>query len=277
MAPLPSELRVPGYTLPAAPEQPAPPRDAATVALITDGRSGLEVFVLRRDAGMSFAGGMTVFPGGGVDRRDGDRAIAWSGPQPAWWARRLDCDETQARALVCAAVRETFEECGVLLAGSGQRGDVVTDAGRYHDARAALAGREISLAQLFTDNGLVLRSDLLMPWSRWITPVAETRRFDARFFVAALPDGQRPDGATSEATAAGWSRPRTLLDRHAQHRVGLMPPTQVTLAELDEHPDAATALRASRAIEPVMPRLVQERDGVRVLLPGSPDYDDGRT
>ena len=98
---------------------PAEPRNAATVVLLREGTTaGPEVYLLRRQASMAFAAGMCVFPGGGVDPRDFDHAVAWAGPSPASWAARLATDEATARALVCAAVRETFEESGVLLAGT---------------------------------------------------------------------------------------------------------------------------------------------------------------
>ena len=99
-------------------KEPAEPRDAATVVLLRRGGAGPEVYLLRRHVSMEFAGGMCVFPGGGVDPRDFDHTVAWAGPTPAEWAARLGVDEAKARALVCAAVRETFEESGVLLAGA---------------------------------------------------------------------------------------------------------------------------------------------------------------
>ena len=102
----------------------AEPRQAATVLLLRDGAPGLEVYLLRRTKGMPFAGGMTAYPGGGVDPRDGDTEIAWAGPPPAQWAAAFGCDERIARELVCAAVRETFEEAGVLLAGLPEDGGV---------------------------------------------------------------------------------------------------------------------------------------------------------
>jgi 8-oxo-dGTP pyrophosphatase MutT (NUDIX family) len=105
----------------------AEPRQAATVLLLRNGVPGLEVYLLRRTRGMPFAGGMTAYPGGGVDPRDGEVETAWAGPSPAEWAHAFGCDERTARELVCAAVRETFEEAGVLLAGTA-------------DVAAALAG-----------------------------------------------------------------------------------------------------------------------------------------
>src|SRR2546423_14928145 len=99
---------------------------------------------------MAFAGGMTVFPGGGVDARDAEEAVAWAGPSPAWWAQRFGCTSALARSLVAAVVRETFEESGVLLAGR-DADSVVADTSRYADARQALEARELSLARVPTD------------------------------------------------------------------------------------------------------------------------------
>jgi 8-oxo-dGTP pyrophosphatase MutT (NUDIX family) len=96
---------------------PVEPRDAATVVLMRPGPHQPEIYLLRRHTSMAFAGGMCVFPGGGVDQRDFDHTVAWAGPPSATWAERLGTSEELARALVCAAVRETFEESGVLLAG----------------------------------------------------------------------------------------------------------------------------------------------------------------
>src|SRR5262249_21998241 len=107
-------------------DTPMTPRPAATVMLLRDTADGIAVFMLQRHSRMEFAPGTTVFPGGGVDDRDRNADIAWAGPAPAWWAQRLGVDEDLALALVCAAVRETFEECGVLLAGPDKR-TVVTD------------------------------------------------------------------------------------------------------------------------------------------------------
>ena len=141
--------------------------------LVRDGAAGVEVFLVRRVRGMAFAGGMTVFPGGGVDPADADADVAWAGPPPSWWAQRFGIDEPRARALVCAAVRETFEECGVLLAGPTSD-TVVADTTEYHGSRKRLEGRELTFSAFLAENDLVLRSDLLRPWSRWITPVGET-------------------------------------------------------------------------------------------------------
>ncbi|GLY68640.1 NUDIX hydrolase [Amycolatopsis taiwanensis] len=246
------------------PENPAVPRDAATVVLLRDSDQGLEVFLLRRVAAMAFAPGMTVFPGGGVDQRDADESVRWAGPEPSVWAEEFAATEPLGRALVCAAVRETFEESGVLLAGT-EKG-VVEDATRFGDARQALVSRELSLASFLRDEGLILRADLLRPWAHWITPAQEKRRYDTRFFVAVLPDGQHADGVTTEAESAGWQRPQDALADAEEGRSMLMPPTWHTLTELAKFPSAADVLAADRTIVPITPTIVRDGDGLRVVV-----------
>ncbi|MFC4375010.1 NUDIX hydrolase [Nocardia halotolerans] len=245
-------------------------RDASTVMLVRDGATGIEVFLQRRVSGMAFAAGVTVFPGGGVDAADGVADIAWSGPEPGWWAERFATDEQSAQALVAAAVRETFEECGVLLAGP-TADTVVCDSTTYRDARGRLERRELSLAEFLAAEGLVLRADLLRPWSNWITPESEPRRYDTRFFVALLPQGQIADGATSEAANVAWRTPQDAL---ASWRAGehvLMPPTWSQLDALCGFADTAAVLAAEPAIEPIMPRYSAGTDGTP--LSDFPAYD----
>lgn len=274
MRELPKELTLPsGLVPPAPPDPPVTPKDAATVMLVRDTPRGLEVFLQRRVVGMAFAGGMTVFPGGGVDRRDADTSVAWHGPSPAWWASRFSCEVALARALVCAAVRETFEESGVLLAGPDES-SVVADVRPFAQARAQLVDRELSLAGFLAEANLVLRADLLRPWADWVTPVEESRRFDARFFLARLPEGQRADGDTTEAQDARWQRPGDALDDWKAGRSGLLPPTWTTLAELEECPTVADAMARDRVITKLMPRVARDGDALRIVLPGDPAYDD---
>src|SRR5215207_6685398 len=138
---------------------PAEPRDAATVVLLRDGASGPEVYLLRRQASMAFAAGMCVFPGGAVDPRDFDADVAWAGPSPSSWASRLGVDEAMARALVCAAVRETFEESGVLLAGPSPASVVSDTTGSDWEAdRVALETRALPFSSFLSQRGLVVRS-----------------------------------------------------------------------------------------------------------------------
>ena len=136
------------------------------MVLLRGGLPGPEVYLLRRQSSMAFAGGMCVFPGGGVDPRDYaddlvDRGL-WAGPSPAEWAERLGVDEPRARALVCAAVRETFEESGVLLAGPDADEVVADTTGEDWEAdRVALESRELSMTAFLEKRWLVLRTDLL--------------------------------------------------------------------------------------------------------------------
>jgi 8-oxo-dGTP pyrophosphatase MutT (NUDIX family) len=254
----------PGF--PVLPEgaEPAEPRDAATVILLRDGTRGLEVFLQRRVAAMEFAAGVTVFPGGGVDRRDADASVSWAGPPADRWAEWFGCPESLARALVCAAVRETFEESGVLLAGTAE--GAVADTAAYAGARAALESRELSLAGFLADAGLTLRADLLRPWANWVTPRQEPRRYDARFFVAALPEGQRADGATSEADRTGWQRAEEALADAKAGRSSLLPPTWVTLTQLAEFGSTAEVLAVERSIEKITPRFVRDGDSARIVM-----------
>ncbi len=179
---------------------PAAPRDAATVILVrsgpvadgADGVAGVEVFLLRRTKALEFAPGACVFPGGSVDERDADPAIAeegWIGPAPADLGRLLGISAERARALVCAAVRETFEESGVLLAGPSPT-ELVPDSAVLAEERHRLLDGSLSLGELLGRHRLAVRADLLTPWARWITPEISPRRFDTWFFAAALPDGQ---------------------------------------------------------------------------------------
>ena len=233
---------------------PAVPRDASTVVLLRD--PGPEVYLLRRVAGMAFAGGMHVFPGGSVDPADADAEIAWEGPSASQWGIWLGADERTARALVCAAVRETFEECGVLLAGDPELlADVSTD--EWEAEREALESREQSMSQLLARRGLVLRADLLRPLAHWITPEIEPKRFDTRFFLAEMPAGQVCRDVGGEADERLWARLSDVLEQG----LNMLPPTWETLKSLAEFPDVRSALAAERTITPVAPRLVVHDDG----------------
>ena len=262
MIELPPSLRGHALDWLAEPREPVAPRDAATVVLLRDGAGGeLEVYLLRRVATMAFAAGMHVFPGGTVDPRDGSPDTVWAGPTPREWGAALGCDETTARALVCAAVRETFEESGVLLAGASAQ-DVVADTtgADWERDRAALLARSLSMAGLLRGRGLVLRSDLLRAWGHWVTPEFEPRRFDTRFLVAAVPVGQRARDISGEADLAVWVPVRTAVAEHEAGRMAMLPPTIAVLRELAELRDVATALATQRTVTRRMPRLVT-RDG----------------
>lgn len=233
--------------------EPAPLRDAATVVLVRDADSGIEVFLQRRVQQMAFAGGMTVFPGGGVDPRDAEADLSWTGPDASWWADRLGTDADTAQALVCAAVRETFEECGVLLATRTDGGEV--DPSAYAVQRGQLVDKSLSLAAFLAAEGLTLRADLLRPLAHWITPVNEKRRYDTRFFIAALPAGQDADDQTSEAEVARWMGAQEALDAWVDGRHFLLPPTWSEITAVSRFGTVEELLAAEHDITPIQPSV----------------------
>ncbi|MFF9647222.1 NUDIX hydrolase [Kitasatospora aureofaciens] len=250
---------------------PAVPRPAATVVLLRDCADGPEAYLLRRRTSMAFAAGMYAYPGGGVDPRDAEVEPGWAGPSPEEWACRLGVDARTARAVVCAAVRETFEEAGVLLAGPDAHS--VSAPRDWTAERAALEAHELSLAEFLRDHGLVLRSDLLGGWARWITPEFEERRYDTWFFVAALPAGQRAALEVGEADRVAWLTPAEAVRGYHEGRFGMLPPTVTVLRELSPVRTAAEALAAAagRTLEPVLGRAEVRGDRMTVRWPG---YDE---
>jgi 8-oxo-dGTP pyrophosphatase MutT (NUDIX family) len=258
---------------------PAVPRDAATVILLRQDPAGVEAFLLRRTGELEFAPGACVFPGGSVDAHDADPGIGWAGPSPADFAALLDVPPDRARALVCAAVRETFEESGVLLAGPASASpgdDLVRDSATLAADRRALLAGSASLGDVLGRRGLVLRADLLTPWARWITPEVSPRRFDTWFFAAALPAGQTATAAVEgsgdhadpgESESGTWMRPAAALEAAKAGQITLLPPTAVTLRELGGHRDIAAILARRMVITPRLPRVIVEDGRVRLDLP----------
>jgi 8-oxo-dGTP pyrophosphatase MutT (NUDIX family) len=252
---------------------PVEPRDASTVVLLRDGDGtpgGVELYLLRRTPGMAFAGGMCVFPGGVVDPRDFDHAIGWVGPSPVEWADLLDTTEEHARALVCAAVRETFEESGVLLAGPTAETVVADTTGEEWEAdRRALEARELAFTDFLDRRGLRLRTDLLAWWGSWVTPVFEPRRYDTRFFVARLPEGQVTRDVSSESDHVVWASVRDAVETVDEGRLAMLPPTYLTCLELYDFTsaDQALAAAASRDRTPILPELQADEEGGYLQLP----------
>ena len=229
-----------------------PIRDAATVVLLRDGAEGVETWLLTRVTQMAFAAGMTVFPGGRVDDSDAD--LPFDGAVAAEIAARFGCDEREARAYLGAAVRETFEETGVLLTApladlSARRLDVESGA--------------VAFGDLLREHGLTIDASGLRPWSRWITPPGETRRYDTRFFVVALPDGADPQDVTSESSVAEWVSVGVALEQAQRGERKLLPPTIATLASLVPFPsvDAVIASADGRDLQPVRPNIRLTDDG----------------
>lgn len=251
------------------------PRRAATVMLLRDTATGTAVHMLRRRTSMAFAGGAYAYPGGGVDPRD-DRPVRWAGPSLDVWAERLGVDDTaSAQAIVCAAVRETFEEAGVLLAG-GTPDTVVGDTtGEDWEAdRQALVDRGLSFADFLDRRGLVLRSDLLGAWARWITPEFEPRRYDTWFFVAALPEGQRTRNVSTEAETTVWISPADAAGGYDKGELLMMPPTVATLRAIQPYGTSAAALEAaaSQDLAPVLATARLENGEVVLSWPGHEEF-----
>ncbi len=247
--------------------EPAEPRNAATVVLTRQGPTGPEVYLLRRQTSMAFAGGMCVCPGGGVDQRDFDHAVAWAGPAPAVWAAQLGTDEATARALVCAAVRETFEESGVLLAGESADTVVADTTGDdWESDRAALEAKELAFTEFLDRRGLVLRTDLLGVWAAWLTPVFEPRRYRTWFFVADLPEGQRTRDVSTESDHVTWLPALQAVEAVEAEELLMLPPTYLTCLEVGQyaHPDAVLEASRDRSVEMFTPE-VEEGDGGSTL------------
>ncbi len=265
----------------AAPSAPLTPRPAATVMLIRDqpqDEQGLEVFLMRRHSAMDFVAGVMVFPGGGVDDRDRNADVAWHGPDRQWWADRFGIDVELAEALVCAAARETFEECGVLFAGAADDPDLlVDDASVYREQRAALENKSLSFGEFLRSEKLMLRADLLRPWANWVTPKEErTRRYDTYFFVGAIPQGQRADGDNTETDKADWVTPQAALDDFADGRSFLLPPTWTQLDALHGR-SVAEVLAVERQIVAVEPHLSAAKGGNwEIEFFNSDRYNDAR-
>jgi 8-oxo-dGTP pyrophosphatase MutT (NUDIX family) len=245
-------LHVPGVV-----PEPVP---ASTVAVIRDTPQGIETWMMRRVSQMAFAPGAAVFPGGSVDERDADISVPWAGSDPETFAARFGTDPRTARELVTAALRELFEETGVLLA------DPLPDVD-LEAARVAVESRELPLAQLLADHGSVLQAGALHPWARWVTPPMETRRYDTWFFVATLPEGVEAFAVSSEADLAGWVNAQETLDANARGENRLLPPTIAVLRGLIEGGTVAGVIAdaPNRSLVPVHPQVRRGADGKNVV------------
>jgi len=249
------------------------PRHASTVVVVREGAQGLELFCVLRNTRSSFLGGALVFPGGKVDPSDAAEAWAEQATTPQ---ARVDAltepyataaPPVTARALAVAACRELLEEARIVPLDA-PFGDDAVEA-----LRAELAASPGSLPSALARVGRRLALDTLVPWARWITPEAESRRFDARFFLLGLPDGQRGRHDDHETTMSFWSRPADVLDRFARGEIFLAPPTTRTLEQLATVADlrAARALAEEQSLSPICPQFVAA--GAPFLaLPGDPAH-----
>ena len=255
-----------------------PIRPAATVMLVRDAlddEPGVEVFMLRRTANAVFGAGMYVFPGGRVDGADGAVEIEpyCRGLDDAEASRQLDL-EAGGLAYWVAAVRECFEEAGVLLATPRAGGPLGVD----NDDRHAVHDGTLSMVELCRRDDLVLDLSTTHYVDHWITPVGEARRFDTRFFLTEVPDGQEPLHDDKETVDSLWVRPAEALRMQAAGELTMMPPTMANLRFLEPHPTADAALAAGAAVErppTILPKIRRDTDGriVGVAMPTDPDYD----
>ena len=265
-------------------ERRQPPRNAATVILLRDRTEGpYELFLVRRDRNQAFMGGAYVFPGGRLDDADADPALAACiGGFCAADAKRLlqetDLAEAAALGLFVAGIRETFEEAGVLLARDA--GGSVVDlsdqetAARFTSYRLELHEERLTLADLVRREGLMLAPDLLVPYSHWITPEMEPRRFDTRFFLTCIPEGQIPLHDRMELTDSCWMTPAFALMEHEAGRIILMPPTLKTVEELLSFSRTAQLLAAARSkrIRTILPEIFRTADSFGIRLPHDSEY-----
>jgi 8-oxo-dGTP pyrophosphatase MutT (NUDIX family) len=250
--------------------EPAPTKDAATIMLLRDcDDGGLEVFMVRRHAKSGFMGGAFVFPGGKLDEADMDEAAlsrcVGRTREDAVRALGEANDAARAIGLYVAAVRETFEEAGVLLADLDESVDL-------EDARQRIASGE-PFSTWLAARDVRLRLDMLEPWARWVTPSVEPRRYDTRFFVAVAPSGQVAAHDRHETVDAAWMTPREALERERNGEIQLPPPTQRNLELLGAHGSTREVIAAARAAShpPYVDPVFVDDAGTWILaLPGDP-------
>jgi 8-oxo-dGTP pyrophosphatase MutT (NUDIX family) len=248
------------------------PADAATLVLVREERGALEVFCVERSKSMRFLGGAIVFPGGKLDDRDRDPA--WQVLATAPHARGAGfADVGVLRALAVAACRESLEEAAILpVSGAPSHEDLLA-------LRAEAARDAAALTRFLESRRMKLDLAALHPLARWITPAAESRRFDTRFFLAVAPPEQPGAHDESETLASFWAKPGEILARFLRGEVQLAPPTHRTLEILRDARTVAGALAAADAscLDPICPRLVPQRDAsgdtMALVLPGDPEHD----
>jgi 8-oxo-dGTP pyrophosphatase MutT (NUDIX family) len=255
-------------------------RDAATVLILRDGPDGLEVFMLRRNLNSDFVGGAYVFPGGAVDPEDRHLNLepVCEGRSDVDASRRLGI-ESGGLAFWVAAIRESFEEAGVLLAydldGMVDLDDA-RSAARWGHHRAQVDAGQLTMVDLCRLEGLRLAVDGMHYFSHWITPEGSPRRYDTRFFLAAAPTNQTPLHDDRETIANEWVRPADAIARVESGELTMMPPTVASLKAISRFSTAAEALDAAREIThvpEVLPRIISADGGMRIVLPGDPSYD----
>jgi 8-oxo-dGTP pyrophosphatase MutT (NUDIX family) len=253
----------PGRTGPA-------PRPAATVIVLREAGEGLEVFCVRRHQKSGFMGGAVVFPGGKVDAKDASELWTELSSEPHPRTAAMVTDDAPGRALAVAASRECLEEAAIgPLDQALPDEDILAMRGELEGGRA--------LPEILRARGVRLATHALVPWARWITPEAESRRFDARFFLLALPSLQRGAHDERETVMSFWASPAAVLDRFLRGELWLAPPTCRSLELLSDCGSLQSAfeLADAQSLLPVCPRAVLSEDGLYLALPGDPSHEVG--
>jgi 8-oxo-dGTP pyrophosphatase MutT (NUDIX family) len=258
---------------------PLVPRDAATIMLVRDRDDTLEVLMLRRNDRSVWVAGAHLFPGGAVDEADSSAEVAarCAGLDDAGASRSLGIDRGGLSFFV-AAVRECFEEAGILLASRHGESLSFDEGGRQarfgHHRRRLNAG-ETTLTAICEAEDLYLELGSVAYFSHWITPEGPPRRYDTRFFVATVPEGQEALHDDAEVVASTWIRPGEALDRHRQGELDLMFPTMKNLEAIGRFSSAPAVMEAASgaAVAAVLPRITLEGEVARIVLPGDDGYD----
>ena len=249
--------------------EPATPVPAATILMLREGAAGLEVFMVERHHQIDFVAGALVFPGGKVDAADGDPAVA---------ARSDGAHSDPVRASIeVAAIREAFEECGILLAREDGSDDLVSasrlaDLERY---RTDLHAGEVSLAEFLEREKLRLACDELVHFAHWVTPEMVPKRFDTHFYLAKAPHDHLAVHDGHESVDSVWTTPQDAIGAAERGERQIIFPTLLNIQKLARSgtpEDAITAARASTVVE-VLPWTDRREDGDYLCIPPEADYD----
>jgi len=247
------------------------------VVLLRDTQPGVEVLLMQRHRASKFAGGDFVYPGGKIELDDNpDDAAAWcEGLDPDQAAARIGLagDRRTALGFWIGAIRETFEEVGVLLAYDATGGWVRTDAPRFAEYQAAVNADNKAFWAMVKAERLRLATDRLAYFAHWITPEEQPYRYDTRFFAAPMPGNQTPVPDAREAIDLRWYSPRAALEAFKKGEISLRNPTvqNMKLADAGSVKDSLDTLK-DRDVPTIRPRVIMEGDKRRVLMPGDPGY-----
>jgi 8-oxo-dGTP pyrophosphatase MutT (NUDIX family) len=266
------------YVVPVKPH-PATPSPAATLVLLRDRpASGVEVLLIQRHEKSRFAGGAYVFPGGKIEADDNpaDAARWCDGLDARAAARRLDLADAERMAVgyLVGAIRETFEEVGILLAHDEGGRPVRVDAPRFAEYRRACDADNRAFWEMVKRERLTLATDRLVYFAHWITPEESPYRYDTRFFAAEVPAGQDAVADEREIVDVRWLAAGEAIEAARRGEIALRTPTIMNLELLDGPPSVAAVLASlgGRAVPSIRPRVLDAHGERRVLMPGDPGY-----